>query len=657
MVDLRLVMEDNFPTMAPLKTACFYLVLILGLPSFSPAENLVPGVPGRPSAEPWIETQVTLTWAPVAGADSYRIYRQTGQGPWVRIPGTVEGTYFEDTGLQDGFDYTYQVSALGPNGEGPRSEGTQVRTKAGHVRSLTAQAGDGSAVISWTPSPGALGYHIYRDTFTGTDGPVVLTADASPYTDRGLTNGTVYFYQVIPVNVRGETSFSHFTPAVRVIPSGSVRASGGTPAATPAGSEAPSVSGVSTVSGNRQVFLSWSGTARSWAVYRATGAGQEILLNSGMAGRSFTDAGLENGQTYRYRVQAQGAGGDGPFSSVVTALPRGAGPQPWSGTLSYGLPGEPVQAGSLEIPDLRSPITGVLFLNGQQIRNVPHLMAAARLFNLAVLELQEFNFGTPAHPVHLTTAWDRSHGIMPVDTRWPEQGALRLQSAFDALVRQFPDHPECARAGVVSYGFSLLAYANSSTLSQPVWAHRILAMVDFSNYEDHRMTLADSVPHLYVAASNNDKFSSLNLYIPVMPADWLPHWEFPWTTYRPWTNDSYARSWSTVRGAPLTTINNQGAGHGDNPDNPFIAVWLADVLSQRLPVPGTPAVLPDWTHAPGWTGCYDVLVQGTTVRLANLTAAPKDTNPDPRPYTWLPSRNTAQAWKDFGATGAPGKAP
>ncbi|NOT43915.1 MAG: DUF1800 family protein [Acidobacteria bacterium] len=67
--------------------------------------------------------QVTVSWAPVAGADAYHVYRGTAPGDTGAVPvaSGVAASPFVDATVVNGQTYYYQVSALGADGEGARS--------------------------------------------------------------------------------------------------------------------------------------------------------------------------------------------------------------------------------------------------------------------------------------------------------------------------------------------------------------------------------------------------------------------------------------------------------------------------------------------------------------------------------------------------------
>jgi hypothetical protein len=64
--------------------------------------------------------QVTLTWNPLPGSDSYAIYRSTSPGADTFYTSSAT-TPFIDTGLSNGTRYYYQVAARSQGLEGPRS--------------------------------------------------------------------------------------------------------------------------------------------------------------------------------------------------------------------------------------------------------------------------------------------------------------------------------------------------------------------------------------------------------------------------------------------------------------------------------------------------------------------------------------------------------
>ncbi len=67
--------------------------------------------------------EIKLRWSPSVGAESYRVKRSSSRGgPYTTIAQQVNGTEFTDTGLMNGQNYYYVVSAVSSAGEGADSK-------------------------------------------------------------------------------------------------------------------------------------------------------------------------------------------------------------------------------------------------------------------------------------------------------------------------------------------------------------------------------------------------------------------------------------------------------------------------------------------------------------------------------------------------------
>jgi len=270
---------------------------------------------------------------------------------------------------------------------------------------------------------------------------------------------------------------------------------------------------------------------------------------------------------------------------------------------------------------------------------------------------EAFNFyNTRRGSVSMTTTDDTAHVVGLIDYRWPERSAQRIQAALSSAAEQL-GHPEIQGTGVITYGFSEgVDDSDISVLQPPLGVGRFLASIFLSEIdEDHYCPLAalDNVPHLLIASGMPDTYSTLTG--PVEDVHGVTH-------------DALVRGLATNQGAPLTMIDNAGYGHGQNPDNPFIGVWLDDVLSQRLPatvVSGT-VNLPSWRDRPSWVGTYNMTSTEIApwghgagkkgVRLTDAVVSARTSYTDPRPFTWLPSQRTAEIWLSYATTGAEPKA-
>lgn len=74
---------------------------------------------------------------------------------------------------------------------------------------VSATAGDGQVILSWTAVTGATSYNIYYGATAGvTAASTKITGAASPNTITGLTNKTAYYFAVTASNEGGESSLS-----------------------------------------------------------------------------------------------------------------------------------------------------------------------------------------------------------------------------------------------------------------------------------------------------------------------------------------------------------------------------------------------------------------------------------------------------------------
>ncbi|MBI3411176.1 MAG: fibronectin type III domain-containing protein, partial [Planctomycetes bacterium] len=272
-----------------------------------------PAAPTNLTATP-ASTQVTLTWTASSGATSYNIYRSTTPGGEGSTPVQtgITSTSFTNTGLTNGTTYYYQVTAVNAGGESAKSSEVSAtpRLKAPTApANLSASAGNAQVTLTWTPSSGATSYSIYRSTSPGGKGATLVRTGvtSTSFTNTGLTNGTMYFFQVTAVNSAGQSPMSSAVSAMPQAP---------TPA-TPTNFAA--------TAGNAQVTLTWTASsgATSYNIYRSTTPGGEgstpYLI--GVVGTSFTDTGLTNGVTYYYQVTAVNANGQSAKSGEVFAKP------------------------------------------------------------------------------------------------------------------------------------------------------------------------------------------------------------------------------------------------------------------------------------------------------------------------------------------------
>jgi len=111
---------------------------------------------------------------------------------------------------------------------------------------FNAVAGNGQITLTWTASPGATSYNLYRGTSPGGEGtiPFQTGLTGTSYTDTMIAPGIPYYYTLTALNTAGESAASGESAAPSPVSHGTytVQYSGGTVTATnaPDGSFTPS---------------------------------------------------------------------------------------------------------------------------------------------------------------------------------------------------------------------------------------------------------------------------------------------------------------------------------------------------------------------------------------------------------------------------------
>ena len=166
-------------------------------------------------------------------------------------------------------------------------------------QNVKAVAGDGKITITWSAVSGATKYRVQR--LNGTSWSTVNYPTSTSYTDTGLTNGTTYKYRVLAyVNNAWSTASSVVS-------------------ATPTASTIPQ--NVKATAGDGKITISWSAVsgATKYRVQRLNGTSWSTVNYP--TSTSYTDTGLTNGTTYKYRVLAYVNNAWSTASSVVSATP------------------------------------------------------------------------------------------------------------------------------------------------------------------------------------------------------------------------------------------------------------------------------------------------------------------------------------------------
>ena|GEM_PF-3088393 len=157
--------------------------------------------------------QLSLSWAPVAGADQYDVYYSTSN----TIPGspvqTVSATTAVINGLTNGTTYYVWIKPRNVNGTGNVSS-TASAKPLGTPGAPVISPGYGQFTVTWTTVAGADQYEVYY----GIGAPTTLftTTSGTSATITGLTTGTTYYVRLRAKNIYG---VSDYGPTMSGMPS------------------------------------------------------------------------------------------------------------------------------------------------------------------------------------------------------------------------------------------------------------------------------------------------------------------------------------------------------------------------------------------------------------------------------------------------------
>jgi hypothetical protein len=278
-----------------------------------PSPPVVPGPPGAPTTVLGTpgDSTTDVSWTSPAGAPvtSYQVTSDP-PGAEVEVPGS--STHATLTGLANGTAYSFTVTAtnaIGSTASAPSD--AVIPGPPSAPTGVTATPGDTTALISWTPAPGApaTSYRVVSTparalyTLTGSNGTPAPTSLIA----RQLVNGTRYTFTVTAINPVGASAAS--TPSPAVVPG---------PPGVPSRPTA--------IAGDTTATVSWTagagGPATSYTVTSSPGGRTAVTTAppGGLPPTTATVAGLTNGTAYTFRVTASGPVGTSAASAASAAV-------------------------------------------------------------------------------------------------------------------------------------------------------------------------------------------------------------------------------------------------------------------------------------------------------------------------------------------------
>ena len=266
---------------------------------------------------------VRISWEPVNGAESYCLFRKTGNGNWKRIGQTSSASYV-DTDVSSGGRYRYSVRCLGADGTL-----TSDYDKTGRSilfidapALITGKNTVNGVVISWKKVPGASMYRVLRKTANGNWTEVGDTS-ATSFTDRSGVSDTTYAYTVCCIDSAGNIISAYDPTGITIIYVIYVAV--------------PSISSINASNGG--VTITWgqiSGAAR-YRVFRKTATGDWSSIGD-TTSASFTDKTAATGTVYNYSIRSFDSAGyfNCEFDSIGRSFTYAAIPVVSNVTNAYG---------------------------------------------------------------------------------------------------------------------------------------------------------------------------------------------------------------------------------------------------------------------------------------------------------------------------------
>ncbi|KRE73906.1 hypothetical protein ASL11_06200 [Paenibacillus sp. Soil750] len=161
--------------------------------------------------------QITLSWNTVSDATKYHIYMAMDEDLTSIVEvATVTSSTYSVQDLVNGTAYYFVVKSenLGGLSAASNQISATPSTIPGEPSNVTAVAGNGQAVVTFTAPSDNGGSTITEYEVTASPGNIVIIGGSSPVTFTGLTNETSYTFTVKAINGAGKSAASAESNAV-----------------------------------------------------------------------------------------------------------------------------------------------------------------------------------------------------------------------------------------------------------------------------------------------------------------------------------------------------------------------------------------------------------------------------------------------------------
>ena len=232
----------------------------------------------------------------------------------------------------------------------------------GQVTKVSATAGNGSALVSWSaPTSGGTPTQYTVTPYVGKTAQTTVTVTGTPpatsVTVPGLTSGTSYTFTVTASDPAGSGPASE--PSNAVIPTSTTAPSAPTEVTAVAGSGSASVSWTAPPNGGSQI------TKYTVTPYVGSAPQTPTVVSGTPPATTTTVNGLANGTSYTFVVSATNEIGEGPQSSASSAVTPTLAPDTLFGSAAPSTPDSgdtnSVELGMKFSSEVSGAVTGVRF--------------------------------------------------------------------------------------------------------------------------------------------------------------------------------------------------------------------------------------------------------------------------------------------------------
>ena len=440
-----------------------------------------PDVVANFSATAQSSSEIDLAWTGVNGATGYRVMQSVNGDPYSQIDDTPTPGY-QNTGLDEGTDYSYEIIAYDNGGDGAPTSAQDAVTNLKTPDFISTGATNSSVSLQWTNHSAAdTSYEVdqyidgsWVDVHDG--GAIVVDGNTGSTTIGSLAEATTYQFQVTALGPDGAASIPQQI----------------TVSTAPNDPTDLTASPFSTTS----IDLSWtnnSANADYYSIERADAAGDnwtQIDTTDGDAS-SYADSTVTEATTYQYRVAAvkgSSASGYATTPGTVTTFPlaptgltstavsateidlnwtdRSADPTAYriyraTDGFSYARPGSDLAADATSFQDMSAPDGATTYYIVVAVDDAGESSASARTNATTPL-------AAPSNVLAATTT-STSTGDKTVDLSWTNNSTAATSISIERGV-------DGVYAPLTTLAASATSYSDDTALENTTYTYRVWAI-------------------------------------------------------------------------------------------------------------------------------------------------------------------------------------